>query len=375
MFGHGHRTSGGHHLHACIVEHGGELTGKGHFSVFVIFGVRSIDIFACHQGKAEVELVGACSFIVGSYHIVWRRSKVATFVFRACFVGVVHTANTAFDVEIARVSARFVVAFVEVVADVVHEDTTEVAVSSVASHVSGRTRPDGLLVELDLVHLHSAEKASAEVSIAQGEGVFHPRIVHTHGWFRVPKCEGTFGTEGVVAGKSVFAFGKLVAICRISGRGHVVGKGEVKGIVGVGVVPEANLFAHSRSAERIERIVLVVHACNHVVSFAKCRAIEQGEVQGLCSFLHAGQTIADETYVVAILATEHKALTCADEGKELCRSIVAVVGRNFSINTFVHEFHSAILEANVVVGSSIELILCREVGHWTLCHGGSTGGS
>ena len=138
-------------------------------------------------------------------------------------VGEIYATYAAFDVEESGVVNRFVCCFVKLSAEVVHEDATEVAITSVASHVGGRTCPNGLLIELDLVYLEAAEKAGTEMTIAQGEGVFHPRIAYPHGRFGVPKCEGTFGAEGVVAFVCVFVFRKLVAICRISGSRHIFG--------------------------------------------------------------------------------------------------------------------------------------------------------
>ena len=166
---HGHRTPSGHHLHTCVVIYCGEFASKRHLSVFVILGVRGIDIFSCHQGKTEVELVVTRSFIVGSHHVVWSRREIATFVFRTCFVGIVYSANTAFDVEETRVTARLLRRFIEVIAEVVHKDATEVAISAVASHVSGRTCPNGFLIELDLIHLNSSKKTGSEVTITQGK--------------------------------------------------------------------------------------------------------------------------------------------------------------------------------------------------------------
>ena len=116
-----------------------------------------------------MKFVGTCGFIVGSHHVIGGRREIAAFVFRTSFVGIVYSANTAFDVEETRISARLLCRLIEVIAEVVHKDTTEVAISAVASHVSGRTRPDGFLVELDLIHLNSAKKTGSEVTITQGE--------------------------------------------------------------------------------------------------------------------------------------------------------------------------------------------------------------
>ena len=127
-------------------------------------------------------------------------------------VGEIYTTNAAFDVEESGVSVGLLRSLVEVSAEVVHEDATEVAITSVTSHVGGRTCPNGLLIELDLVYLEAAEKAGTEMTIAQGEGILHPRIAYPHGRFSVPKCEGTFGAEGVVAFICVFVFRKLVTI-------------------------------------------------------------------------------------------------------------------------------------------------------------------
>ena len=169
FLGHGHRTSSGHHLHTCVVIHRGEFAGKGRFSVFVIFGDRRFDGFSCHQGKTKVKFVGTCGLVVSSYHVIGGRREIAAFVFRTLFVGIVYSANTAFDVEETRVTARLLRRFIEVIAEVVHKDATEVAISAVASHVSGRTRPDGFLVELDLIHLNSSKKTGSEVTITQGK--------------------------------------------------------------------------------------------------------------------------------------------------------------------------------------------------------------
>ena len=116
-----------------------------------------------------MKFVGTCGFIVGSHHVIGGRREIAAFVFRTSFVGIVYSANTAFDVEETRISARLLCRLIEVIAEVVHKDTTEVAISAVASHVSGRTRPDGFLVELDLIHLNSTKKTGSEVTITQGE--------------------------------------------------------------------------------------------------------------------------------------------------------------------------------------------------------------
>ena len=352
FLGHGHCPSSGHHLHTCVVIYCGEFASKRHLSVFVILGVRRIDIFSCHQGKTEVELVATRSFIVGSHHVVWRRREIATFVFRTGFVGEVDTANTAFDVEETIIIEGLFVGGVEIFTEVVHKDTTEVVITSVVANVSGRTCPNGFLVELDLIHLNSSKKTCSEVTVTQGKRVFHPRIGYPHSRFYVPKREGTFGIEGIVGGIDIFLFGKFVAIGRIGRSRHIVRKGKIERVVDICVAPKANLLAYACTTEGVERISAIAFARNHIISFAKIGTIENRESLCFGCLLHTRHTVVLVSKVVTIFAAKHKVVFCTDKREELCVILATICRRQFSICAFVHEFYTAIFETNVVVGGS-----------------------
>ena len=321
-----------------------------------------------------MELVVTCSFIVGSHHVVWRRREIATFVFRTGFVGEVDTANTAFDVEETIIIEGLFVGGVEIFTEVVHKDATEVVITSVVANDCWRTRPNGFLVQLDLIHFNSAKKTGSEVTITQGKRVFHPGIVSPHCRFNVPKCEGTFGIEGIVGSKGIFLFGKFVAIGRISRGWHIFGKREIERVVDICVAPKANLLAYARTTEGIERITAITFARNHIISFAKIGTIENRESLCFGCLLHTRHTVVLVSKVVTIFTAEHKVLLCTDKGKELCVILATICRRHFCICAFVYEFHTAIFETNVVVGGSIQLVLCRKSGQFTLCHSRKTSG-
>ena len=169
----------GQHLESRVVSNDIELAAEL-CSTFGIAHRAGIDELVGHVSELQRQFVGAFSLVVGHEHAVGGRSEVAALV--ACgFVTalVIHAAHTVDDVEVAYIflDGLGVVGQGEVAALVNHLDGTEVLEIALIAISSG-SGPKGLFVELDFVLVESATDCGAHLSVAERQGILHPRVAH-----------------------------------------------------------------------------------------------------------------------------------------------------------------------------------------------------
>ena len=145
------------------------------------------------EAYEEFQFVVTLGFVVSHEHLVGGRSEVATRILRQHVSALVLNAtHTAHDVEVAGVVLHglgFVVSFGEYAAHVGHFDRAEVLEVALVA-VGIVTGPEGLFVELDVVHLDSTLEGSTELSVTYGQCIFHPSVAHARlrGRHVVPEC-------------------------------------------------------------------------------------------------------------------------------------------------------------------------------------------
>ena len=162
------------------MAHGLELSAKRGIGAGVGYG-SGVQVIAGLYRHQQIELAPACGAVTHGHHPVGEGSEVATFIMGKVVGGtVIHAADARLQVQVAHVIAHlagFIVA--ELGREVGHQDRAEVLVGTIvegASHVVGRSLPQGLLVELDFILFDSSHQAGSQLSVTDGEGVLHPGV-------------------------------------------------------------------------------------------------------------------------------------------------------------------------------------------------------
>ena len=215
-------------LEGGVVGDGGKLAPEGAAVAGVGRG-GGADAVAGLGIDEEVEGGVAVGGVVGSDYLRVHRGEVAALIDGGAGGALeINTGHSVFDVEPAHiVGGAACGGVVEVGGEILDKEAAEVLILSVAAHIVGRAGPECLFIKLQLVGCHAAEEAGAELSVADGQRVFHPLIADARegGGLRVPQGEGVVGGEGGGAADLIVVID------------HIVGADEEEGVVDVASTP------------------------------------------------------------------------------------------------------------------------------------------
>ena len=182
-------ATNGHYTHSSLIGNGLQLSIKvciGQATCIRSIGNRTgIDIPARSEREQQMKFLLASSGISCHHHLIRVAHKICAVITGHVLVTAAnHTTYTFLQVQATNIVLHIsILTRKEYTAEILNIDTTEVLVlaitGTIALHIAGFTRPQGLLIELDFILVQTSEQASAQLTVSDRQRIFHPDVFHS----------------------------------------------------------------------------------------------------------------------------------------------------------------------------------------------------